>query len=195
MEHRAWIDGLIDGDSYRAAAEKVGTNGSTITRQLAKEHLSPEMVIALCRAYGCKPVDGLVETGYLQPWEIEGVGIDTAIDQATNKQLLDGIMRRSDPEAQYLFGRTEDVINPEMDERNNVVDIHTGSPHSFANEQGEPDGTTPSVRDDWQDNETHPREHPDFPGMEWDWDRNMPKGAVADSSPEEGETDEDDWTP
>lgn len=145
MEHRAWIDGLIDGDSYRAAAEKVGTNGSTITRQLAKEHLSPEMVIALCRAYGRKPVDGLVETGYLQPWEIEGVGIDTAIDQATNKQLLDGIMRRSDPEAQYLFGRTEDVINPEMDDRNNVVHL-PDSPRGFGPEQDEHDETTPSVR-------------------------------------------------
>ncbi|AHW63731.1 Hypothetical protein CGLY_06430 [Corynebacterium glyciniphilum AJ 3170] len=69
-----------------------------------------------------------METGYLQPWEIEGVSIDAAIDQATNKQLLDGIMRRSDPEAQYLFGRTEDVINPEMDDRNNVVDLRSDSP-------------------------------------------------------------------
>ncbi|MGO1992250.1 MAG: hypothetical protein ACTH2Y_10540 [Corynebacterium sp.] len=146
MEHRAWTDSLIDGDSYRAAAEKVGTNGSTITRQLAKEHLSPEMVIALCRAYGRKPVDGLVETGYLQPWEIEGVGIDQAIDQATNKQLLDGVMRRSNPEARYLFGLDDDVINPERDEHNNVVDIRPDSPHSFDGKQGEPDETTPSVR-------------------------------------------------
>lgn len=146
MEHRAWIDGLIDGDSYRAAAEKVGTNGSTITRQLNKEHLSPEMVIALCRAYGRKPVDGLVETGYLQPWEIEGVGIDAAIDQATNKQLLDGIMRRSDPEARYLFGLDDDVINPEMDDRNNVVDLRPDTPDDTTPDQGEYDEPTPDVR-------------------------------------------------
>lgn len=146
MEHNVWIADLIGEDTRRTASSKAGMSESTLSRQLSRGTLRPEMVIALCRAYGRKPVDGLVETGYLQPWEIEGVGIDTAIDQATNKQLLDGIMRRSDPEAQYLFGRTEDVINPEMDDRNNVVDLRSDSPHSFGPEQGEPVETTPSVR-------------------------------------------------
>lgn len=146
MEHNAWIADLIGEDTRRTASSKAGMAESTLSRQLSRGTLRPEMVIALCRAYGRKPVDGLVETGYLQPWEIEGVGIDQAIDQATNKQLLDGVMRRSNPEARYLFGLDDDVINPERDEHNNVVDIRPGSPHSFDGEQGEPDETTPSVR-------------------------------------------------
>lgn len=146
MEHNAWIADLIGEDTRRTASSKAGMSESTLSRQLSRGTLRPEMVIALCRAYGRKPVDGLVETGYLQPWEIEGVGIDAAIDRATNKQLLDGIMRRSDPEAQYLFGLDEDVINPEMDENNNVVDLRPGTPADTAREQGESDEPTPSVR-------------------------------------------------
>lgn len=146
MEHNAWIADLIGEDTRRTASSKAGMSESTLSRQLSRGTLRPEMVIALCRAYNRKPVDGLVETGYLQPWEIEGVGIDAAIDRATNKQLLDGIMRRSDPEAQYLFGLDEDVINPEMDENNNVVDLRPGTPADTTPEQGESDEPTPSIR-------------------------------------------------
>jgi hypothetical protein len=165
MEHRAWIDGLIAGDSYRTAAEKIGTNGSTITRQLNKGHLSPEMVISLCRTYGRSPVTGLIETGYLNSWETEGVSIPYALKEATNKQILDEIMDRSDPEATVLFGGGDDVIDvaPGAD-----VFPFPDSPRGFDGEQGESGETTPSVRRDW--------------------DGEMPADAVADSSPEEGAT-------
>lgn len=146
MEHNAWIADLIGEDTRRTASSKAGMSESTLSRQLSRGTLRPEMVIALCRAYGRKPVDGLVETGYLQPWEIEGVGIDQAIDQATNKQLLDGVMRRSNPEARYLFGLDDDVINPEMDDRNNVVDLRPTTPDDTTPEQGEYDEPTPDVR-------------------------------------------------
>lgn len=62
------------------------------------------MVIALCRGYNHSPVTGLIETGYLNEWETDGVGIPFALRKASNQQLLDEIMRRSDPEALYLFG-------------------------------------------------------------------------------------------
>lgn len=146
MEHNAWIADLIGEDTRRTASSKAGMSESTLSRQLSRGTLRPEMVIALCRAYDRKPVDGLVETGYLQPWEIEGVGIDAAIDQATNKQLLDGIMRRSDPESRYLFGLDDDVINPKMDDRNNVVDLRPDTPDDTTPDQGEYDEPTPDVR-------------------------------------------------
>lgn len=146
MDFRTWITDLIGDDTLRAASQKIGLAHSTITRQLSRNTLTAPAVIALCRAYGRKPVDGLVETGYLQPWEIEGVGIDAAIDQATNKQLLDGIMRRSDPESRYLFGLDDDVINPKMDDRNNVVDLRPDTPDDTTPDQGEYDEPTPDVR-------------------------------------------------
>ncbi|WP_153246042.1 hypothetical protein [Corynebacterium sp. 805_CJEI] len=77
---------------------------STLSRQLSRGSLRPEMVIALCRGYNRSPVTGLIETGYLREWEAEGVGIPFALHNASNQQILDEILRRSDPEALNLFG-------------------------------------------------------------------------------------------
>lgn len=110
MNFETWLDELIAPDSRRTAASKAGYSQSTISRQLDRGSLRPEMVIAMSRAYDHSPVSGLVETGYIEPYETEGVSIPFALEQATNQQLLDEIMRRSDPEARYLFGPDEETI-------------------------------------------------------------------------------------
>ncbi|WP_312811127.1 helix-turn-helix domain-containing protein [Corynebacterium variabile] len=140
MEHTAWIEALIGTDTRREASKKAGMSESTLSRQLGRNALSPEMVIALCRAYEKKPVDGLVQTGFLNPWEAEGISVDAALDQATNQELLGAVMRRSDPDALYLFGRTDDLLNPE--DSDNVTYLPS-------NTQGEDD--TPAVQSDWDD--------------------------------------------
>lgn len=108
MNFNAWIEGLIGSDTQRQASRKANLAESTLSRQLSRGHLRPEMVIALCRAYGRSPVTGLVETGYINSWETEGVAIPYALQQATNEQILSEILRRSDPEARIMFG-AEDV--------------------------------------------------------------------------------------
>ena len=65
MDNSNWVMTLIGADSLREAGRKIGASSSTISRQLERGKLQPETVIALCRAYGRSPVDGLVETGYL----------------------------------------------------------------------------------------------------------------------------------
>lgn len=106
MNVSEWLKELKGNDSMRAASQKSGYAQTTLQRQIDKGQLSPEMVIALCRAYDRSPVTGLIETGYIQPWEAEGVSIPFALEQASNQQILDEIMRRSDPEAAYLFTNT-----------------------------------------------------------------------------------------
>ncbi|WP_066587758.1 hypothetical protein [Corynebacterium provencense] len=112
MNYRAWINALIGTDTLRVASAKIGLSHSTITRQLSRGTLTPTAVISLCRAYGRSPVDGLVETGYLRAEETEGVGVPRALVAATNQELLDEVLRRSDPEARTLFGLDDDLINP-----------------------------------------------------------------------------------
>lgn len=92
----------------RAASKKSGYAQTTLQRLIDQGQLSPEMVIALCRAYERSPVTGLIETGYINEWETEGVSIPYALRQATNEQILDEINRRSDPEARYLFTNDSD---------------------------------------------------------------------------------------
>ena len=104
MDFNEWFFELIGDDSQRTASAKSGMAESTLSRQLSRGSLRPEMVIALCRGYNRSPVTGLIQTGYLNEWETDGVGIPFALRKASNQQLLDEIIRRSDPEALYLFG-------------------------------------------------------------------------------------------
>ena len=74
------------------------------------------MVIALCRAYDHPAVEGLVETGYLYPHEVDTPGVNLVLPKATNRQLLEEINRRSDPEARHLFTATDDHDVVDLDE-------------------------------------------------------------------------------
>lgn len=103
MDIEEWFNELTGKASLRDAASRAGSTKSTLSRQIDKGRLSPEMVISLCRAYNRSPITGLIETGYIQPWETQGVSIPYALEQATNQQILDEIIRRSDPEARKLF--------------------------------------------------------------------------------------------
>lgn len=100
----------------RQASRKAGYVQTTLQRQVDKGKLSPEMVIALCRAYDHPTVEGLVETGYLYPHEVETPGVNLVLPKATNRQLLEEINRRSDPEARQLFTATDDAGVVDVDD-------------------------------------------------------------------------------
>lgn len=104
MDFHDWLDRLIDPDTRADAATKAGYAASTLSRQLGRGTLRPEMVIALCRAYGRSAATGLIETGYLTALDVETGDIPATLRKATNRQLLDEVLRRSDPEAHRLFG-------------------------------------------------------------------------------------------
>ena len=114
MNHEEWLDRLIEPNSRRTAATKAGTSHSTISRQLAKGKLDPELVIALARAYDQSPADALVELGYLTAEELDLAGVPAALGYATNAQILDEIRQRTDPDAVRLLrgGGDPDVITP-----------------------------------------------------------------------------------
>ena len=112
MEINEWFNALTDGATTRSAGTKIGVSHTTISRQLRAGELSAEVVIALCRAYDRSPVDGLVETGYLFPHEIHGVGVEQALDMATNQQVLALIERRItvDDDRDFRAGGDSNVI-------------------------------------------------------------------------------------
>ncbi|WP_426707582.1 hypothetical protein ACEN2D_02390 [Corynebacterium auriscanis] len=123
MEHKDWLNDLLRGDSMRQASHKVGYAQTTLQRQADRGSLSPEMVIALCRAYDHPAVEGLVETGYLFPHEVETPGVNLVLPKATNRQLLEEINRRSDPEARHLFTATDDHDVVDLDEDAEVFEF------------------------------------------------------------------------
>lgn len=117
MEHRQWLEKLINGDSYRTAAKKIGIDQSTITKQLTRGGtLRPENVIALARAYGRKAADELVRTGYLEPDDMEGLGVEEALSRATNLQLLTEIDKRMSEGTGSVFAETPSNISDNRDD-------------------------------------------------------------------------------
>lgn len=116
MEHRQWLEKLLNGDSIRTAARKIGIDQSTITKQLSRGGIRPENVIALARAYGHKAADELVATGYLKRADIEGLGVEEALRRATNGQLLAEIDRRMNAGKGAVFTETPSNVSSNRDD-------------------------------------------------------------------------------
>lgn len=133
MNFESWLTDLIGNDTRRVASSKAGMAESTLSRQLSRGSLSPEMVIALCRAYDRSPVQGLIETEYINDYEVQGPDVAIALEKATNQQLLDEIMKRSDPQARYLFGGDEDTIglSPQLSVVSDADDMNDGTVRLF----------------------------------------------------------------
>ena len=133
MNFESWLTDLIGNDTRRVASSKAGMAESTLSRQLSRGSLSPEMVIALCRAYDRSPVQGLIETEYINDYEVQGPDVAIALEKATNQQLLDEIMKRSDPQARYLFGGDEDTIglSPQLSVVSDADDMNDGTVRPF----------------------------------------------------------------
>lgn len=108
MNIEAWFKDLTNSSSLREAAEASGVSKSTLSRNLDANTMTPETIIALCRAYDRSPVAGLIETGHINDYELHGPDVEVALREATNEQLLDEIMRRSDPQARHLFSNEGD---------------------------------------------------------------------------------------
>ena len=105
MRHKDWVENLIGTDSMRTAAAKLGLFPGAVSQQISRGSLKPDMVIALCRAYGHSPIDGLVETGFLERFEAGAASPATALREATNQQNMNELQRSEEKSAlgRYLF--------------------------------------------------------------------------------------------
>lgn len=103
-----------------------------------------EVVTAIARAHGVKPADALVETGHLQPDDIDGIGVEEALRRATNRQIFNEIETRSDMEATGMFGKSVGIINPRRVD--NVIPLQSNSDR----EEGTPT-VEPIIYDPLQD--------------------------------------------
>ncbi|MHC9651205.1 DNA-binding protein [Corynebacterium diphtheriae] len=133
MEHIEWFDRLPSSPKPTNAAKAARIQPTTLIRQLERGEISANNVILLARAYNANIIQALVDTGYVKPEEVEQIGIDEALDQATNRQFLDAIWRRTDkdPKSRTLMGIRPGVINPAPDfTADNVRNINSNVPTS-----------------------------------------------------------------
>ncbi|PLV98781.1 hypothetical protein BRL53_09130 [Corynebacterium ulcerans] len=110
MQSTRWWDYITEiiGDStYSQAATKAGFDKSAFTRWKKGARADPDFVVKIARAYNANVLEALVAAEFITEAEaklreIKVGGI--ALSDASNQQLLDEIIRRSDPEANLLFG-------------------------------------------------------------------------------------------
>ena len=51
MDTLEWLSAVSQGDSRNMVATKAGLYAATLNKQVARGHLSPEVVVAIARAY------------------------------------------------------------------------------------------------------------------------------------------------
>lgn len=140
-EHKEWFEALTENASGRAAADLADIAPATMNRQLARNTLSAETVIALARAYGRSPVRALLETGYLRPEEVGMPSPEELLQSLSDQQVIADVARRIDSEPAHWLGTFDEVVEREATPRLAPVSDAPDSIHD------EDDGT---VRDfDW----------------------------------------------
>lgn len=110
MELQEWITALPGSPTVSQAADHAGVSKATFLRHAKKGETTAEYAVAISRAYDVNEVETLVSLGFITAEAVDDYGVVQALERATNRQILDEIMRRSDPEARQLFGADEDTI-------------------------------------------------------------------------------------
>lgn len=108
MELQEWLAALPGSPTVSQAADHSGISKATLLRHAKAGKTTAEFIIIISRAYGVNEVESLLTLGFITTSAIDEFGIEGALEGATNQQLLGEIMRRSDPEARYLFGNAGD---------------------------------------------------------------------------------------
>lgn len=93
-----WLEART-GDTKRQMAIKLGHTPSTFNRNIE----TAEVIIAVCRAYGINPVEGLITAGIIEASEVAQAATESSLADIPETALLEEVLRRA-------AGR-EDVTN------------------------------------------------------------------------------------
>lgn len=93
MNIAEWLENLPGAPVPSEVAQKAQLSKATLFRHIEKGETTADNVIAISRAYGISPVDGLVELGFLTPDEAtsERLAVKEALKDATIAEKWDSI--------------------------------------------------------------------------------------------------------
>ena len=142
MKHEEWFT-KATGDSVRNAAKQIDIPQRTLAAQLEKGKIPPENVIAIALAYGHHPVGALVDTEYLDEKWATQVDPTHALQQVTEEQLANEVLRR------MKIGQANGALNTPIDEltTNNVHPLHPDMPDDAVADSSPEIGGTPDDYD------------------------------------------------
>lgn len=79
------------GDTKRQMALKLGQQPSTFNRNIE----SAEVIVAVCRAYGINPVEGLIAAEVVHDFEVRAASSDAGLREVSEISLLEEVLRRA----------------------------------------------------------------------------------------------------
>ena len=96
-----WLE-LMSGETRRSMALRIGQTPSTFNRNVG----TPEVLIAVSRAYGFNPVEALIAGGIVTRDEANAFGSAAALKDVSEKELLLEMLRRVEA------GGSEELTRP-----------------------------------------------------------------------------------
>ena len=115
MKHSEWFNRITGGASGNAAATKAHLPVASLNRHIAAERLTAEEVIALSRAYGISPVEGLAATGHITHEEATGMTADSAAELLSDPDLIRTLAYRINADPQAWFGTFGELVDEKDD--------------------------------------------------------------------------------
>lgn len=165
MAHEEWLAKISNGAAPNAIAQRAGYPASTLTRQLKRGALSAEVVIQVARAYKTSVLEGMVACGIITAREAEIkeiLGVEEALMDATDAQLLTELLRRVDDEGALAHPELTTDIDAPTSPSGGVFEVYDGSqpPERSAAQVGNV-GAEQGTPDNWGEDSQLPPE---------DWD-------------------------
>lgn len=94
MDKLKWYRQVVGDASENAVAKKAHLSQATLNRQLKSGKLSPEITVAIARAYGVDVLDALVAQGLLDPDDLRSHGARAALEAATDEEIAALVLER-----------------------------------------------------------------------------------------------------
>lgn len=104
MTLQEWLNNLPNSPTASQAADKAKVSKATFLRHQKKGMTTAEYAIAIARAFDVNEVLALRDLGFITDKAVRNASSVIDLHKVTNQQLLDEVLRRSDPEAVRLFG-------------------------------------------------------------------------------------------
>lgn len=89
-----WIQTVAGNDTNREIARRSQLSDATLSRQISKNALTFDVVIAVARGYETSVVAALVATGFITAAEAAIDSTESALQVARDEQLVDEVYRR-----------------------------------------------------------------------------------------------------
>lgn len=89
-----WYSATVRDASVNAVALKAGIVQTTLSRQLRAGVLSPEVVVAVARAYGSDVLDAIVIAGVITREDIRLHGVRQALAAALDVEIAQEVAKR-----------------------------------------------------------------------------------------------------